>query len=398
MKKILLLLILTMSSTYAKPCMTDIYFGNGVWNEEDDAKDGIKALRYLMFSSPNSRLNKSLEGQEYDFKYAHNPTNGTIDDLVETFYQLKESGQISDGYFMGVYAALAAESNGETFIAKLRDIISKYNSDANAMFSLYKQSSFNQKHNVILVAHSQGNLFGNKMYTLMNDAQKKKFRMVSVATPADHVAGGGPYVTATGDYVIRPIPGSLPSNIAGFGHTFIGTYLNLGGGAAGDGSKNSPKLIAQSIKSAHLNLIDTNPCSKYDFIHIGFGRSPYSISVIANVSGTNQNYELIGTLPVTCVRVITGKCHDNNYVPYGASDDFYPTYSQNALLDFRWNVGSIGSIEELEKKKGSTLDYFRNYQCCTVSLTKELYNLAESAFTGSKTNIDSTDVGHIYKN
>ena len=158
MKKILFILLLTVSSVYAKPCMTDIYFGNGVWNTEEQAIEGKDALRRLMFSIPNSRLNVAVEGQEYDFKYAYNPTKSTTDDLIETFYQLKESGQISDGYFLGVYAALAAESNGEAFINKLRDIISNYNSDVNTMFSLYKQSSFNQKHNVLLVAHSQGNL------------------------------------------------------------------------------------------------------------------------------------------------------------------------------------------------------------------------------------------------
>jgi len=96
-----------------------------------------------------------------------------------------------------VYAALTWEEDTE-FYNKLSEVISKYESDVDAMFTLYQTSSFSKRHNVLLVAHSQGNLFGNKMYTLMNEAEKKKFRMISVGTPADHVMKPNqtePYVT-----------------------------------------------------------------------------------------------------------------------------------------------------------------------------------------------------------
>lgn len=133
MKKIVLFLIFGLISLYAKPCMTDIYFGNGVWNTEKEAIYSKNALRNFMLFDANTPLDIQKEGETYNFKHAYNPSRGTVDDLIETFYQLKESGQITDGYFLAVYSALAAESNGEEFLQKLQTIISNYNGDVNAM-------------------------------------------------------------------------------------------------------------------------------------------------------------------------------------------------------------------------------------------------------------------------
>jgi len=388
MKKILFILILAMGSVYAKPCMTDIYFGNGVWNERDDAEDGMFALRKLMFRFPNSRLNRSLEDQEYNFKYAHNPTAGTIDDLIETFYQLKESGQISDGYFMGVYAALAAESNGEAFITKLRDIISTYNSDASSMFSLYQNSSFNQRHNVLLVAHSQGNLFGNKMFTLMSEAQKKKFRMVSVATPANHVAGGGPYVTASGDYVIGPIPGSLDANVIGFGHTFIGTYLNIsGGGAFLDGSNMSPGLISSYVKSAYDSLAKSSTCGGYSQIYMRMYGVDY-IKIYGVREGLNFGEE-IGKVTFDKydpqIKVIDE--HERVYYYCSRPRNSYGTYPlfkgwSSSREYVTYLPGSMYSKETVEYRKGlsHTITSFNGKKCADVKFSGELYDIALSAF------------------
>ena len=48
MKKILFILIVTIASVNAKPCMTDIYFGNGVWNDKEDAIDNRHYLKKFM--------------------------------------------------------------------------------------------------------------------------------------------------------------------------------------------------------------------------------------------------------------------------------------------------------------------------------------------------------------
>jgi hypothetical protein len=68
-------------------------------------------------------------------------------------------------------------------------------------------------HNIIVVAHSQGNLYVNQAYDVVTSlGGSDRFHIVAVATPAHSVAGGGPYFTLVLD-VITLVPGSLPANI-----------------------------------------------------------------------------------------------------------------------------------------------------------------------------------------
>ncbi|MDR4507492.1 MAG: hypothetical protein MRJ65_04515 [Candidatus Brocadiaceae bacterium] len=52
---------------------------------------------------------------------------------------------------------------------------------------------------MVLVAHSQGNLYGNIAYLGIDPQYIKGFGMVSVANPDDYVAGGDPYTTIEED-------------------------------------------------------------------------------------------------------------------------------------------------------------------------------------------------------
>jgi hypothetical protein len=380
MKKIILILLLIVIEINAKSCMTDIYFGNGVWNTQQEAIYNKNELRQYMLVEAPTRLDIQKEGSEYTFKYAYNPSYGKIDDLIETFWQLKESGQISEGYFGAVYAALTWEEDTE-FYNKLSDVIRNYRSDANKMFTLYQQSSFNQKHNVLLVAHSQGNLFGNKMYTLMSDKEKAKFRMVSVATPANHVMKPdqtSPYVTATGDYVIGPIPGSLPGNVDGSGHTFIGTYLN--------GSINAPRKIALYVKNAYDDLARNASCTKYAMIFMDL-HSEGKMFVYGNPVGTNI-YEDITTVNMP-VRPST-QLYDQDGRPAGYTcgggefvwGDYRYFTSTNDPNIVSWLPGTLSSKEMVESRKNINIVVFSpNFQqCITIDNSKELYNVAIEAF------------------
>jgi hypothetical protein len=121
---------------------------------------------------------------------------------METYYQLKESGQISKGYFHTMFSLLAGDIPESTLHEKIISIMLTYEEDVNSIYWKYYALSFSQKHNVLLVSHSQGNLIGNKVYTLLSETEKKKFRMISVATPASYVKIKGqtsPYVTAHAD-------------------------------------------------------------------------------------------------------------------------------------------------------------------------------------------------------
>ncbi len=380
MKKILFILILTFTFTEAKPCMTDIYFGNGVWNTQDQGESGRRVLRRFMHSAYNARLDRQEEGITYTFKHAYNPSRGTVNDLIETFYQLKESGQITGGYFFGVYAALAAESNAEEFLKKLQTIIRNYDSDVSQMYSIYNAVSFKKKHNVLLVAHSQGNLFGNKMYTLMNDTQKKKFRMVSVATPANTVAGGGPYATATFDYVIGGIPNHLSANVDGVGHTFIGTYLGS--------SFEARTQIALYVKNAYDNLMQTTSCTEYDFTRVWmptFGL----LNVYGSVDGVD---ELVGEITLEQSDAIldnsTGRysCPKGSDSVYWGDDNYIGNNWTYNYIDDRYNSWIPGqyitSRSYLDSISGTTDTVRKDSQCVTISLNEDgdLYKIISDMF------------------
>jgi len=383
MKKIFFILILTVGTLYAKPCTTDIYFGNGVWNTRTQGEDGMWALRRFMQNGALSPLTIEDEKNKlYAFKHAYNPSHGTLLDLVETFWQLKESGQITEEGFHGYYAGLLSSRDGQHYHERLQEIIANYNADINMMYNQYKNSSFNQKHNILLVAHSQGNLFGNKIYTMLTDTQKKKFRMVSVATPANHVMKPdqtAPYVTARNDLVIGLIHDSLTGNVDGFGHGFIGTYLGS--------SFEARTQIALHVKSAYDDLMQTTTCTEYKFTVITmptFG--------VLNVYG-NIRYgqdELVGTVTLPKSAAVlnddnkTYRCPSEDSFYWGG--DSYCCYNWTTYKDDKnnnWLPGQyITNRSDLDHKLGTTDTVRKDRDCVQVSLIKDgdLYNIIYDMF------------------
>jgi len=395
MKNIIFILILTILSLEAKPCETDIYFGNGVWNTQKQGEEGRDELKRFMQDRAITPL--SIEDEKnklYEFKHAYNYSEGTNIDLIETFLQLKESGQIDEGYFQMIAATLATKDGADShkeIMDEIRYVTTYYEDNVDIMFDIYKNSSFNQKHNVLLVAHSQGNLFGNKMYTLMNDTQKKKFRMVSVATPANHVAGDGPYVTAKFDYVIGPIPGSLPVNVDGLGHEFIKTYLNS--------SINAPRKIALHVKSAYDNLMQTTSCTEYTFVRVlmlSFG----NVKIFGRPVGQGYGVEFIGELALAQYDIK----FDENTKTWNCQDEIGTLYSNNGGAGgpnwaygtyydelgatyygaYEWLPARIHSNTELQDRSTvkEKIRLLNQNKCVTISLeeTSPLYKALEEVY------------------
>lgn len=146
MKKILFILTISVVSILAKPCMTDIYFGNGVWNTPTQASKSAKELRKFMQINYNARLDRNKEGETYQFMPpTYNPTRGTIEDLLETFWQLKESGQISEGYFTAKWNLLTADRGPDELRKSMNRIAATNTVDVNQMYQRYKVSSLDKK-------------------------------------------------------------------------------------------------------------------------------------------------------------------------------------------------------------------------------------------------------------
>ncbi len=372
MKKIVLLLMMATGVLLAKPCMTDIYFGNGVWNTRDQAKESRDALRRFMHTNYNAKLDRDKEGIDYYFKFIYNPSRGTIEDLLETFWQLKESGQIDEGYFMAKWELLTSDRGPDEFRKAMDRIATTNDIDTNKMYHQYESSSFNQKHNVLLVAHSQGNLFGNEIYTLMNDEEKKKFRMVSVGTPADHVMKNGQtssYITVEHDYVINRIQGALPSNAAGFGHTFIGTYIGS--------SFESCTKIATYVKTAYDDLKDTTKCITCDYIR----------TKVSEINKMTVECQLSGSYVNEDIGVFYAEKFDATFDENGNATCGVPfeiagmghLISTNTEGHYKWETGSFTSKDELHSRKDveETFLYTRWDQCITLTLSGEYYELID---------------------
>lgn len=105
----------------------------------------------------------------------------------------------------------------------------------------YTQDIVENGRRVLLVAHSQGNLYGNASHRLLYsnpDVTPGSFGIAGVATPANYVPGGGTYVTSNADVVINALRSlitdqvlqanvSIPFDTAELsGHNFIKTYMN----------------------------------------------------------------------------------------------------------------------------------------------------------------------------
>ncbi|MDD2790075.1 MAG: hypothetical protein PHU40_05345 [Sulfurimonas sp.] len=365
MKKILLIVLFTLTLfANTDSCKLDVYFGNGVWNDEDQADISKIALKTFLQQQNPQRFNIADEGVTYNFKYAHNETYGNIDDLLETFWQLHESGQVGDFYFGFVARVLDAANvlsyEEESFRDRMAVIAANYDVNTQKMLEKYKTQSFSQKHNVLLVAHSQGNLFGNKMYELLDDQEKQKFRMVSVATPANHISGGEDYITLDLDLIIKAIPGSLPSNASGFGHTFVESYLN-------ESNTGSRTMINTGITKA-VEILDQNMCATYKYFRlIGFiCSSRIDQELVVDIYGTKKDYseELVATDTKERIALNT-----NGYCPLTGDD--YTTniskYNTGNCMAYRIDDTSYQPLESFINRS-----YENSYPCVTYTMKGEI--------------------------
>jgi len=218
-------------------CKTDIYYGNGVWNEYEDAQKSQAKLQGVI-ERETIRYERPLQAKYGKTKLAYNTSFGKLIDVLEVYYQLKEAGQLEG---VGFYTAIAALTInlphitlGAIATQKLSESLIQEEEESNVgvMWEKYYNESFKLGHRVLLVSHSQGNLFANRIHdTIAPTEYKRYFANVQVASPASEIKadeeGKGSYVTLWGDPVINPIPGSMSPNANGdMGHAFVEAYLN----------------------------------------------------------------------------------------------------------------------------------------------------------------------------
>ena len=232
----LLLLVFNISEGHSadqRLCQKGIYvfFGNGVWNDKE-AADSSRLLLTM-------RLESAVAGTDLEgvitYGTSHNPSEGTLKDLLETFEQ---NAQTDMSQFWRFLAGL--DPMPDFLQDKLKEIANSVDEaivSANPAVQQHieKYNKFLSEGNkVVVVAHSQGNLFANIAYLGIDSQYSEGFGIVSVGNPDNYVAGGGPYTTLDEDIIIGSVPGSLPANLDNFflinlsdltGHTFAKSYM-----------------------------------------------------------------------------------------------------------------------------------------------------------------------------
>jgi hypothetical protein len=80
----------------------------------------------------------------------------------------------------------------------------------------YKREINAKGRRVILVPHSQGNLYANEEYATLSENERTDMRIVATSTPSSFVPGDGPYTSVKEDKLASTIfafTGALPTNL-----------------------------------------------------------------------------------------------------------------------------------------------------------------------------------------
>lgn len=250
-----LVLIVASTSAAADPEYkkdTSIFFGNGILTTEEAAISNLRSLRGLLISEIND---PELESQlTFDIAYNHSGLDdgqGTIRSAIE---DLLEAGiQIEGLDLVQHWRAVSgiAQETSETFTDALVQIVSEGLADIAENIVLAQNPAVQEhidKYNqllgeckrVVVVAHSQGNLYANVANLGIEPTLADGFGIVSVANP-DNMVGNGtePYTTLYKDLVIAAVEllyNSANPNVRNYGvleipdpfhgHDFVENYLD----------------------------------------------------------------------------------------------------------------------------------------------------------------------------
>ncbi len=249
---------------------TAVFFVNGVTTTLDEARLNAGKLE-LEFLNRLPAMSPAVQANCHVFLLNYNPTAGEVNDLLEAAQQ-----QLG---FTPTRFWLELEGLGLFTPQLIRDVLEGPMTDLNRIdastierhAAAYRaQIAAPSCRRVLVVPHSQGNLYTNAAYELvfnqLPNAPPGAVRIVGVATPAETVPGDGLYRTSTTDALISAIrlvrPGTLPPNTNwgisplllsptySAGHSFIG-YLSA------DPSRTH---ILSDMEASLTSLAETNPC------------------------------------------------------------------------------------------------------------------------------------------
>ena len=245
----------------------DLYYANGVLAsaENESLESWVKRTDKLKSKYPS--LRQALKYGEAKLSYNASYLLG-VADLFEAIGQWAndQGGQAGD-ITWGLLKRWLIEQVGKKYgrLVKIIDSLATITSEGTILEQVeaYKES-IKDGHGVITVAHSQGNFFTNRVFERIvakHDWMQQYLHMISVASPAKEVFGGGPHVTFDND-PINIVPGCL-----GWNHTnpYRSQHRNAVNEVVDD----------PEIRGLSLKVQEDNPSSEYFFIALkGWKRDP----------------------------------------------------------------------------------------------------------------------------
>jgi hypothetical protein len=235
--------MLLAETSFASICdekETVIFFGNGVKTTEKKAYDSRNIIK--------QQMETKLPPEEFellDFKLSYNDTHTLPLDLLESSVQIL-TGNISGFWRFFWKLAPVPDWFADKFIllSSVLDYSALLTTDSLAKHVSSYKTAISEGKKIILVAHSQGNMFGNQAYNILSTGEKRSFGMVAVANADNNVLGNyteqAVYTTLINDRVIskliaiqlnlptspmNPNTENLTVSEDAWGHSFIDSYM-----------------------------------------------------------------------------------------------------------------------------------------------------------------------------
>jgi hypothetical protein len=260
---------------------TTIVFGNGILNTPDDAQFSLDSV---LTPAVLQTLGTSVDPSCIEFALAYdslfyNSNNQAVVDIENFFPQIADAlAQRGIDFAANFWKYWTLSEPPPAWFQNFQQEVilsatSVFQPDLLTQESFYN-SEIGMGHNIIVVAHSQGNLYANQAYSVVTSlGGASLFHIVSVATPATNVAGMGPYFTLHGD-IITLVPGSLPPNI----------------------TNNPPSPCPVSVSA--LTLPNSTACHSFDGSYMDVTNGDNTRPAIVNA--------VVAFLPITWLSFLTG--------------------------------------------------------------------------------------------
>lgn len=197
---------------------TSIYYVNGVTTTLDEARLNGGKLE-LEFLTRLPAMPANLQSTCYLFFLNYNPTSGVVKDFTEAGQQRLGVNPSDMWRKLETFASL-----GPTMVSLLQGPMTQTNQIDQAAVQRHAAAYRAQMtpplcRRVVVVPHSQGNLYANAAYDAAVGPSPAPapaagvLKIVGVATPDILVKGNGRYRTSTGDLLIGAIDLLLPATL-----------------------------------------------------------------------------------------------------------------------------------------------------------------------------------------